>query len=96
MSSPVAGQNAHRELVNCGSVLTVCNEIHESVEEREARVLERQTEIALGVVDSNGAESVLDLERDGEEIGVAVGVARVANQEGTVWFPLQHGFRLSH
>ena len=92
----MAGQDAHRELVDSGSMLAVGDKVHESVKEGQARVLQGQAEITLCIVHPDRAKLVLNLECDCEEVGVALRVARVPHKEGSVGLPLKHGLCFPH
>ena len=64
----MASQDTDRQLEDSRPVLAVRHQVHHGVEERQARVLQRQTEVALGIVHSHRAEPVLNFEGDGEEV----------------------------
>ena len=49
----VTGEYTDRKLVFGGSMLAIVYQIHEGVKERQARVLQRETEVTLSIVDPN-------------------------------------------
>ena len=93
---PMASENAHGELVNCGPVPAIVDQIHERVEQREAGILKRQAEVALCVVDTDRAELVLYFESYRKNVCCAVGIARVSHEERSVGFFLQQRLGLRH
>ena len=55
----VAGEDAHGQLLSCGPVLAVRDEVHECVEKREAWILQREAEVALCIIHPDGAKAIL-------------------------------------